>query len=341
MDGRTASASRLATDRPNEELPCMTPAQREMMMTTTWSTEPSDPALVERISRLLVGAVDMHCHSGPSVMPRDLNHIEALQEAADAGFRGMLIKDHYYSATPITELLNQTHGHLNVALFSGVPLNNATGGFNKYAVDHGIALGARLIWMPTFSSKNHCDSPYGISAGFPHTTKKMLPFDPLTPIDANGAVKDEVKEILDLIAQHDVILSGGHLHISEIFKVFEEAKARGVTRLLVNHPSFIIDATHADIGQLVSMGAYIEHSLCMFVKVSRRDPLPPEDLDALIKAGTVDRTILASDLGQRGIDHPVVGFRNVIRVCLELGYSDEDIRKMISGNPLRLLGLDS
>lgn len=301
-----------------------------------------DQTLEDRISRIMEGAVDLHCHSGPSVMARDFNHVEALQEAADAGFKAMLIKDHYYSATPITALLNETHGHLGVALFSGVPLNNANGGFNKHAVDAGIALGAKLVWMPTFSSKNHIDSPYGIKAGFPHTIKKMIPFDPLTPIDENGAVKDEVKVILDMIAEHDVILSGGHLHISEILKVFEEAKKRGVKRLLVNHPSFILEATHADIRHLVEeYDAYIEHSLCMFVKVSKRDPLPPEDLDELIKAGTVDRTILASDLGQKGIDHPVVGFRNVIKVCLDLGYPDEDIRKMISGNPLRLLGVEA
>jgi len=300
-----------------------------------------DQALEDRISRLLVGAVDMHCHSGPSVMARDVNHIEAMQEASAAGFRAMLIKDHYYSATPITEMLNQTYGHLNVTMFSGVPLNNALGGFNKHAVDHGIALGAKLVWLPTFSSKNHCESRYGIKAGFPHTKKKLLPIDQLTPIDANGKVKDEVKEILDLIAQNDVILAGGHCHISEIFPVFEEAKKRGVKRLLVNHPSFIVDASYDDIRELVSMGAYIEHSLCMFIPVARRkrDPFPPEDLDKLIKAGTVARTILASDLGQQGADHPVVGFRNVIKICMGLGYSDEDIHKMVSRNPLDLLGI--
>jgi hypothetical protein len=222
-----------------------------------------------------------------------------------------------------------------------VPLNNSVGGFNKHAVDHGIALGAKLVWLPTFSSKNHIDSRYGVKAGFPHTTRKMIPFDPLTPLDGNGKVKDEVKECLDLIAQYDVILAGGHCHISEILPVFEEAKARGVKRLLVNHPSFIVDATHEDIRRLVTMGAYIEHSLCMFIPVARRkrDPFPPEDLDKLIQSGTVDRTILASDLGQRGADHPVQGFRNVIRICMKLGYTDEDIRKMVSTNALQLLGL--
>ena len=96
-----------------------------------------------------------------------------------------------------------------------------------------------------------------------------------------------------------------------------------------------------DIRRLVDMGAYIEHSLCMFIPVARRkrDPFPPEELDKLIKAGTVDRTILASDLGQQGADHPVVGFRNVIRICLGLGYSDADIHKMVSRNPLDLLGM--
>jgi hypothetical protein len=303
----------------------------------------SDPALEERISRLLVGAVDLHCHSGPSVMPRDLNHIEAMQEAAAAGFRAMLIKDHYYSATPITEMLNQMYGHLKVTLFSGVPLNNAVGGFNKHAVDHGLALGAKLVWLPTFSARNHIDSPYGIKAGFPHTTKKMIPFDPLTPLDGNGRVKDEVKEILDLIARNDVILAGGHVHISELLPVFEEARQRGVKRLLVNHPSFIVGASHDDIRRLVALGAYIEHSLCMFIKIPKRkrDPFPPEELDELIQTGTVDRTILASDLGQRGVDHPVVGFRNVIRICIDLGYSDEDIRKMVSRNALNLLGIEA
>ncbi|KEQ53834.1 DUF6282 family protein [Sphingobium chlorophenolicum] len=302
----------------------------------------ADQAVEDRISSLLVGAVDMHCHSGPSVMPRSLDHIEALQDAADAGFRAMLIKDHYYSATPITELLNRSHGHLKVQLFSGVPLNNTTGGFNKYAVDHGIALGAKLVWMPTFASKNHVEADQKRKKGFPHTIKPLLPPDPLTPLDANGALKDEVKEILDIIAEHDVILSGGHLHISEIFPVFEEAVRRGVKRLLVNHPTFIIGASLDDIRQLVGMGAYIEHSLCMFIQMVGREQamFPPEELDALIRAGTVDRTILASDLGQVGNDRPVDGFRGVIRNCIGLGYSDEDIRKMISTNALRLLGLE-
>jgi hypothetical protein len=296
----------------------------------------------ERITSLLVGAIDLHCHSGPSIMPRSLDHIEALHEAAAAGFRAMLIKDHYYSATPITELLNKQFGHLGVTLLSGVPLNNALGGFNVYAVDHGIKLGARLVWMPTFTAKNHIEAN-ARSKGFPHTSKPLLEPDPLTVLDAEGRLIDAVKPILDMIAEHDVVLSAGHLHISEIYPLFDEAKRRGVKRLLVNHPTFLIGCSLDDIRALVRVGAYIEHSFCMFIEM-RRGKAPmcsPQELAALIEAGTVERTILASDLGQAGNDRPVAGFRNIVGTCIDLGFSDAEIRRMIAQNAAELIGLDA
>src|ERR1700674_410357 len=94
------------------------------------------------VDRLLVGAIDLHCHSGPSVMPRYFDHYDAMQEAASVGMRALLIKDHYYSATPVTEVLNKHFKSLNVTLLSGVPLNNSIGGLNIHAVEHGIRLGA-------------------------------------------------------------------------------------------------------------------------------------------------------------------------------------------------------
>ena len=107
------------------------------------------------LNDILIGAVDLHCHSGPSVMPRCIDHIQVMKEGAAAKMKAILIKDHYYSATPVTELLMNHFQELGVQMLSGVPLNNSTGGINRFAVDHGIKLGAKLIWMPTFSSRNH------------------------------------------------------------------------------------------------------------------------------------------------------------------------------------------
>lgn len=307
-------------------------------------TDTSAPTERDRlIADLLKGAVDLHCHSGPSIMPRGIDHIEAMEEAAEAGMKAVLVKDHFYSATPVTELLNKRFGHLGVKMLSGVPLNNTTGDFNAYAVDHGIKLGARLVWMPTFSSANHINHHHGdehFDDKFPKTVQDVLAPRPLTVLDEAGEVKDEVKVILDMIAAYDLVLSGGHLHVSEILKLFEVAKAHGVTRLLVNHPTFVVDATLEDVATLSAMGAYVEHSICMWADGSYFMFYEPELLDQLIKAAGVDKTILGSDLGQKGNPSPVEGFRSVIGICLDLGYGPEDIRKMISTNPCALAGID-
>jgi|GEM_PF-979806 hypothetical protein len=37
------------------------------------------------LGSLLEGAIDLHCHSGPSVMPRSIDHIEVMKEGSEAG----------------------------------------------------------------------------------------------------------------------------------------------------------------------------------------------------------------------------------------------------------------
>jgi hypothetical protein len=299
-------------------------------------------ARAAEIEALLKGAIDLHCHSGPSVMPRRIDHIEAIEEARAAGLRGILFKDHYYSVTPTVELLRKRYAaDGRLALVSGIALNNTVGGLNRYAVDHCLKLGGQIVWMPTFSSANHIDHHHhdkDFDKKFPTTKEKMLQPTPLRVTDGNGKLLDEAKFILDMIADAGVILSSGHLHISEIWPLFEEAKARGVKRLLVNHPTYVVDATLADIASLVGMGAYVEHSMCMFID-SKFKFYAPDELKAMIAAGTVERTILGSDLGQVGNPTPVEGFRAVIALCLDIGYSADQIRRMISRNPAELLGL--
>ena len=302
-------------------------------------TSAVDPS---RVENLVKGAIDLHCHSGPSVMARYLDHIEAMQEASAAGLKALLLKDHYYSATPVTQLLNKHYSHLGVMMLSGVPLNNAVGGLNVHAVEHGLKLGARLVWMPTFSSANHIhhhQQDAGFKDKFPQTKKKMIEPVPLGVLDDAGRLKEEVLPILDLIAEADVVLSAGHLHIDEIWPLFDQARKRGVKRLLVNHPTYVVDATLDDMRQLARDGVYMEHSMCMWVPGSKFKFYDADFLQQVIEAGTVERTILGSDLGQQGNPGIVEGFRHVIATCLALGYSDEQVRRMTSGNAAELMGI--
>jgi hypothetical protein len=59
------------------------------------------------VEGLLVGAVDLHCHSGPAAMPRILDHHEAMVDCAAAGFRALVYKDHFYPGMAHAVLLEK------------------------------------------------------------------------------------------------------------------------------------------------------------------------------------------------------------------------------------------
>lgn len=291
------------------------------------------------IRDLLVGAVDLHCHSGPAAMPRILDHHEALMDCADARFRALLYKDHFYLGTAHAIMLEKLFPETGVKLFSGIALNNASGGLNPHAVDHAIKLGGRIVWMPTLSAKNHIDAQAsGQAKTFPKTAQKMLDPVPLTVFDANGRLIDAVKQILDLIAEGNAILAGGHLSVPELFAVFEEARERGVKKMIVNHPTYIVGCSEADIRGMVAMGVSMEHSICMFVE-GRSKKFSPQELARLIEVAGVQNTILSSDLGLQGSPRPVDGFREVVGILLDLQFSAADIRTLVGDNAAKLLDL--
>ncbi len=293
----------------------------------------------DEVAALLVGAVDLHCHSGPAAMPRVLDHHEAMMDCAAAGFRALLYKDHYYLGVPHALILEKLFPQTGVRLFSGLVLNNANGGINPHAVDHAASIGAKIIWMPTVSAENHIAQLTGQGKTFPKTKRKMLDPIPLSALDANGAVSDAAKACLDIIAEANIILAGGHLPASELHLLFDEAKRRGVQKMLVNHPTYLIGCADADIRSLVAAGAYMEHSICMFAN-GKSKKFDAGELAHLIDVAGVDRTILSSDLGLLDNPRPVEGFRQIVRMLLDLQFSAADIRTLISSNAAGLLDLD-
>ena len=293
----------------------------------------------DEVAALLIGAVDLHCHSGPAAMPRILDHHEELLDAAAAGFRAVLYKDHFYPGMAHAIILEKLFPELGVKLFSGVALNNASGGINPHAVDHAIKLNGKIVWMPTLSAKNHLDeSARGKAKNFPKTSKKMLDAEPLTALDANGNVTDATKKVIDLIAEANIILAGGHLHVTEQHKLFDEAKRRGVKKMMVNHPTYIVDFKDEDIRQLAGLGVKMEHSICMFVE-GKSKKFSPNDLAHLIDIAGVENTILSSDLGLLHSQRPVDGFRSITQILLDLQVSNADIRQLIGNNAVAMLDL--
>jgi hypothetical protein len=289
------------------------------------------------VAELMQGAIDLHVHSGPSTMPRMLDHLEQVEDAAKAGMRGVLFKDHYYSVGPMLPMMQRLNPHKEVAMFGSLVLNTTVGGLNPYAVDFNLKSGTKLIYMPTAHAANHIRSNHR-KTRLASNVQLMKPYM-ITVVDENGELLDVVRQILDLIAAHDAILSSGHLHVAEAWALFTEAKKRGVNRLIMNHPTYGLHSELADIRDLAKLGVVLEQSACLFVD-SRFNVFPPEHLKEQIDAAGPENSSIGSDLGQVDNPSPVEGLRQAIRLCLGLGYTPAEIRMMVKDNPARLVGLD-
>ena len=305
-------------------------------MSTTMQTD-----LDARIDAILVGAIDPHVHSGPSIAPRAIDHLELAKQMSSARFAAVITKDHDYSGVMTAALIANHHPELCTRVYSSIVLNNVIGGFNAYAVEHTAAMGGRIVFMPTLAAENHLRWEKTSGWVHPASTQKMRPAVGIPVLYDDGNVRDEVKEVLDIIAKNDMALASGHLHVSETWKVFEEAKKRGVKRLIFTHPEEIVGASLNDVKGIAGMGAYVEHSLCMFLEGSKFKVAGPEDMRKHIEAAGVSRTIMCSDLGQPGVFSPLEGFRRGVKMCLDLGYSDTEVHAMVSTNAAMAFGLEA
>lgn len=300
-----------------------------------------DAGVEQRIDALLKGAIDPHVHSGPSIAPRGLDHVELLRQASQAGFAAVVTKDHDYSGVMTAALITRNFPELKTRIYSSIVLNNVVGGFNPYAVEHTAALGGKIVWLPTLAAENHLRWQASATWTHPASTAKMRPAVGIPVLNGDRSVRDDVKEVLDIIARNDMVLASGHLHVSETWLIFEEARRRGVKRLVLTHPEDIVDASTNDVKGIAAMGAFVEHSLCMFLEGSKFKTCEAEDLRRQIDAAGVEQTILCSDLGQTGTFTPLEGFRRGIKLCMDLGYRDDEIRKMVSTNTARALGIEA
>ena len=196
----------------------------------------TNPEIEARVDRLLIGAIDPHVHSGPSIAARAIDHLELAQLMSEAGFAAVITKDHDYSGVMTAAMIGKHYPDLTTKVYSSIVLNNVIGGFNPYAVEHCAAMGGKTVWLPTLAAENHLVWEKTSGWVHPASTQKIRPAVGIPVLNADRTVRDEVKDVLDIIAKNDMALASGHLHISETWIIFEEAQRRGVKRLVLTHP---------------------------------------------------------------------------------------------------------
>jgi len=294
----------------------------------------------EVVARVLKGGIDLHVHPAPSPLPRRIDAVEAAQAAEAIGMRAIVVKSHHHSTVTDVLALGRDLNGLPVRVFGGIALNSAVGGLNPHAVDLALELGGRIVWFPTIGSPQHiAHHAAHPDLKFPKLAVHVRDERPVDVLDESGQLRPEVHDIIGLIKEHDAILASGHMAPDRILAVFEAAHAAGVTRLLVNHPNFVVEATHEQGKRFVELGAVIEHSLCMY---DDRSSFYNWDIDVLlgwIRAVGADRSTLGSDLGQMKNPLPSEAFTNIVGQLLDAGLSEGELESMVRRNPARLLDM--
>jgi len=269
----------------------------------------------------LNGVIDLHVHAGPDVRPRKMDAVALARAAKAAGMRAVLLKSHHTITADLAQIVEEVVG--GIRIFGGVTLNDAVGGLNPEAVRAAIALGAKEIFMPTQSAA--------------HQRRHDGKVGGITILDEAGRVRDEVRRILDLVAQADVILGTCHLSSEEILILVRTARQAGVRKVLVSHPELHGLAIPLAMQQeMASEGAFFER-----MHVHGNSVTDWSRLAEIMRAVGIERTVLVTDLGRAdyAVD-PIQGMGEFLDRLADQGFSQAEIDLMARRTPARLLGLD-
>ena len=145
---------------------------------------------------ILKGVYDLHIHTGPSVAKRLLDAGEMMKNAQAAGYRGYLVKDHYAPSAHGCNLVEHNMADGSCRCYRSIVLNNCVGGLNLLALDVAYNMGARMVYLPTVSSRLHIEDHKGrkfLGSGNMTTTDLE---EPIYLLDGDGKVIPECVEVL-------------------------------------------------------------------------------------------------------------------------------------------------
>ena len=232
---------------------------------------------------------DLHVHTAPDVQQRFGDDLEIVRLYKRAGFTGCVLKSHYDATAGRAHAASHQSA---LRVYGALALNQHVAGLNPASVAASLAMGARVIWMPT------TDSHTQQTAGLPRLSHTQPQLSSTTyaipPIDP--AVEDSARQIVSLIAQADAVLATGHLSTPEIAWLLPVARGAGVKRLLLTHPSWTIHAmTAAEAAEFANQGAYAEITA---YKLLHQADCTAAKLAHFARTVGLQHIILSSDAGQ-------------------------------------------
>src|SRR5258706_11468100 len=276
----------------------------------------------------LKGGYDLQVHVAPDVIERRIDDLDLAKEFLAHGLRGFVLKSHYFPTAERAKVV--TRAVPGISAYGAITLNHSVGGLNPVALEIAGRSGNKIVWMPTVDAANE-------TAGRLDGPNDKLPFwakiqreiaaagitrPPMTVLDTEGKIAEDALQCLELIAKHDMILATGHLGRHEIFPLVKEARAVGVNRIIVTHAEFPSqNLTAEEQIALADLGAIIEHCFTTY----HTNKCPWETVFANIRAVGVERTMLATDLGQKTNPPVAKGYAAFAQRLLDAGFTGKEI----------------
>jgi hypothetical protein len=302
----------------------------------------ADTVPSERARELVRGGFDPHVHVAPDFAPRRISDLELARRCLELGLAGFGLKSHYTATVERAAVV--TAAVPGVKALGTITLNHAVGGLNATAVEVAARQGARIVWLPTVSSENEFHEveqadpdgkvPVWVRFELELRAAGVRP-KPVPVLDGDGKPVPELREVLEVIAAHDIVLATGHLSRAEIPVVVDAAVEAGVNTIVVTHPEFPSQRVPVSVQRdLAAKGALMERAFT----TPYTGKCAWEDVFAATRAVGASHTVWGSDLGQ--VFNPPVedGLAIMADHFLAAGFSDEEVRTMAVENTRRLAG---
>ena len=281
----------------------------------------------------LKGVIDMHVHTNPDLRKRAYDDFELMEAGIRVGARAIVIKTHQGTTMDRAYLCNRHNqivhgGSNNFTMFGSITLNQVVGGINPKAVDSALKLGAKVVWLPTQSARNHMQK-------MNQDTSKCV------EVVRDGQVVPELKDVFELIKEHNAVLGTAHVSPEECFVVVEAARNAGVKNIVVTHPEWwIVGMSLEDQIRLVKdYDVILERCYAQNMGGGKYKSNLPANLE-LIQAVGYEHVMVDTDGGQTENPYWEIAMEEYMQYLVDHGMTEEQVYHMTKTIPARLLGLE-
>jgi hypothetical protein len=293
--------------------------------------------------------VDVHCHC-------DQGHQDGLALAKHAtrnGMGGILYKSIVGKKSGV-EIVHDLQEDLNrwadqeklqpIECWAGYVVRGVKGPSLENTREQ-IEAGAIAFWMPVAMHANTLSKVGGRKSWWDPSASRNELTPPLSweealkvghyLLDEKGKLKQEIRDIIHLVAESNRSFFFGHATHPEIFAMAEEIEKIGFKRAVVDHPfSPFVDLSIEQMKQFAHAGIYMNFT---YDELSPLLGVDPALMYEAIRAIGVEHAILSSDAGEPLFPNSVEAMRLMRGFMRAFGLNEDEIHRVSVENPAAIV----